>query len=415
MKWNSLVLSLMLAGAANGARPPLAVAQSTQQNAEARKLFVEGRDLQDDGKYADAEKKFREALTKYPKADQSDRTAYYLIATLVKLGKAQDARAEIDSFRKNFPQSMWMSDVEEKNLTLGGSGYFIGQAGTGGVTPFVLSLPTLSANAAALQKQTLRLRTADGAVRSLLASPAGPTYAINVSPLNTSLQSEVLRLIIEKDADRGIENAKELLKADPSDPAVIANLSAIANSNSSQALPFLLNLMGSPTASPNARSQAAFWVSRRNGDKDQVARAFMEMLSNSKKDTDTAVLVDALNRLPAADRRAAFDQMAQSQNADSLAMLEKVYHSSTASVGLRGDVLQSVAKIMDPRALSFITDVAQNEKDSTLRRNAVVALGSRKDVDVKTLESILKSLPRTPETTTPLILSVPELPAPAPR
>ena len=73
-----------------------------------------------DGNLAEAEKKFREALTKYPKAEQSDQTAYYLINTLVKLARLQDARTEIEQFRRNYPQSKWQPDVNENIVKLGG-------------------------------------------------------------------------------------------------------------------------------------------------------------------------------------------------------------------------------------------------------------------------------------------------------
>ena len=92
MKWNSLILSLILAIGVAVAYPAAGMAQSPRENSEARKLWSEGNDLYNDGNFADAEKKFREALTKYPKSDQSDRSTYYLIITLEKLRRFQDAR-----------------------------------------------------------------------------------------------------------------------------------------------------------------------------------------------------------------------------------------------------------------------------------------------------------------------------------
>ena len=69
MKRNSLILSLILAIGAAVAHPAAEMAQSPRENSEARKLWSEGNDLYNDGNFADAEKKFREALTKYPKSD----------------------------------------------------------------------------------------------------------------------------------------------------------------------------------------------------------------------------------------------------------------------------------------------------------------------------------------------------------
>src|ERR1019366_4891931 len=57
-----------------------------------------------------------------------------------------------------------------------------------------------------------------------------------------TLQQEVLRVLFENNPDRAIEIATERLKADPSDPLVVANLYMLANSKSDKALPMLVVL-----------------------------------------------------------------------------------------------------------------------------------------------------------------------------
>src|SRR5215831_12991011 len=121
MKWNSLIPSLILTIGVLVAHPSTGMAQPARENSEARRLWSEGNELYNDGNFADAEKKFREALTKYPKTDQSDRTTYYLIITLEKLRRFQDARTEIENFQRNFPGSRWRGDVDERSLALGAS------------------------------------------------------------------------------------------------------------------------------------------------------------------------------------------------------------------------------------------------------------------------------------------------------
>ena len=73
MKWHSLSISLILAAGVAVAHSPQGLAQTPRENAEARRLFNEGVLFQDRGNLGEAEKKFREALTKYPKAEQSDQ------------------------------------------------------------------------------------------------------------------------------------------------------------------------------------------------------------------------------------------------------------------------------------------------------------------------------------------------------
>lgn len=392
-------LSIFLAGALAICTviilPTDGVAQTSQQNSEARKLFIEGRDLQDDGKFADAEKKFREALTRYPKADQSDRTAYYLIATLVRLGRAADARNEIDNFRKNYPQSTWKSDVDEKALTLGPNVS----------TPFayyVRSQLGAEPNVHVIEPGTVLLNHGLNTWQSNVTSwnTAGTPFALYTG--SSTLESELLRLILEKDVERGIEVARERLKTDPADPAVISNLGTIANSSSAQALPFLMGLVTSPTANPNAKSQALFWATRRTGDKDQMAKALMDMLSGPNgKETET-IVTEVLQRFSAIERRNALALITQSQNAERVNLMDRLYRAGGPPVRL--DIVRAVGQMpqgaaastqaMDRRVLTFLTEAAQNDKDTSVRRTAIQALASRKDVDVKTLESLLRSVPR---------------------
>lgn len=397
MKTLSIFLAIALATCTVIIRPIDGVAQSSQQNSEARKLFIEGRDLQDDGKFADAEKKFREALTKYPKADQSDRTAYYLIATLVRLGRAADARSEIDNFRKNYPQSSWKSDVDEKALTLG----------TRVVTPFGYSLQSPSVVEPGGHTVVYSPFSQDHLVN---AWPSVTTWSTTATPYSvgvvyagsSTLESELLRLILEKDVERGIEVAKERLKTDPADPAVISNLGNIANSNSAQALPFLMGLVTSSTANPNAKSQALFWATRRTGDKDQMAKALMDMLSGPNGKETESVVADVLQRFSAIERRNALTLITESQNAERVNLLDRLYRSG--GVPVRLDIVRAVGQIpqgtaasaqgVDRRVLTLLTDAAQNDKDNSVRRSAIQALATRKDVDVKTLENLLKSIPR---------------------
>ena len=392
MKCTVALLSLMVAGSLIGTIPSRALAQTKQQNDASRELFLEGRDLWDDGRFEDAEKKFRESLTKYPKAERADRTAYYLITTLIKQGRAVDARREIDTFNANYPQSTWKSDVEEKRISLSGTSIF----SLGG--PVRVASPVTPVEAARVFqpfRQEVSVRERNAVVHA--AINPGTNFPFLTMSHNASLESEVLRLILEQDSSRGIELAKDRLKADPSDPAVIANLGTIANSNSPQALTFLLSIAGSP-ASPNARSQAIFWMSRGNGEKGAMARALIEMLGNSKdKATDVAV-ADALVRLNNVERREAVDKIIEVKSPERLAMLEKIYRSST-NAPLRTQTLQAAAQIPDPKALVLLADAARNDKDNSVRRAAIQALAGRKDADtVKTLEEILKALPPSPAT-----------------
>ena len=360
MRRKPLLLSFMVVVGLNLSTPSLLRAQLASQNT-ARTLFNEGRDLWDEGKFVDAERKFREALTKYPKAEQSDRTAYYLITTLVTLGRTPEARMEIDNFNRNYPQSRWKSDVEEKRLAISG-------------------LPSIQWGQYQLG---LRGHNMGGPPRPVPAgvvrgpkepsSPPGLTIHTNA---NVSLDQEVLRLIIEMDFPEGIRLSRERLKGNPSDPAVIANFSTIGSGNPSQALPFLLTVAGDAQSSPHTRTQAVFVVRRRV----------------MKEEESVPVVADTLSRFSDVERRNAVDQMFQARNVEGTAVLQKIYRASS-NAAVRMQIVESVGSAPDVSTVPFLSEVARNEKELGVRRIAIQSLAKLPNVDVKTWEGILKTLP----------------------
>src|SRR5688572_10887895 len=214
MKSNSLVFIFAMTVTLLTGAPQLR-AQSPEHRA--REIYVEGRNLLDDGSYVDAERKFREAIAKYPNASQPDRTTFYLITSLIKQGRTADALAEISSFNAKFPRSRWSEDVEEKRLILSGSPRTIFRGASYGPNYHVaVSFPP---------QPTPR--------------PGRVVVPVAVTrQANPSLDQEYIRIIVMKDADQGIAVARERLKVNPADPAVISNFSIIASSGSPQAYPF---------------------------------------------------------------------------------------------------------------------------------------------------------------------------------
>ena len=355
MKWNSWILSLILAVGVLVAHPTAGMAQTARENAEARRLWNEGNDLFNDRNFADAEKKFREALTKYPKSDQSDRSAYFLIRSLEKLRRYPETRTEIDNFHRNYPGSSWREDVDEISLAIGASGNSVAEQ------------EAKIANERALSQQL-------------------GSYAL---PPNASRDATLLQMIIMTNPSEGIETIKERLKKDPSDPAVIANLGTIYNSKSSQALPFLLDLANS-AASPNTRTIAFFYAMRLNPDKVQVANKLMEMLG--KKENEP-IVSEALFRMTFGEHREVLAKIVVSTNPNKFDAIEKIYRGG--SITLRSDLLDAVATLIgDPKAESFIMDAAQNDKDLAVRRAALNALMSlKRGASVKSLEDLLRNAP----------------------
>jgi hypothetical protein len=380
MKRYSLFLNLIVAAGLIVAQPSIGLSQTPRQNDEARRLFKEGEVFQGAGNLVEAEKKFREALRRFPRAEGADKTAYFLINTLSRLGRVQEARSEIENFRRTYPQSKWRVDVSEATLALGGYPAVPAEAN-------IWNSPAELREAQARADRMLGLRT-----------PAGPPNRIYSDdfPPNASTKAEDLRQIIRSYPDVGIEEARRYLIANPSDPAVIANLGTIANSESHQALPFLLSIWGNAAASPNARNLAFFWFSRRNPEKEEVAKAIMDLLT---KDETEKVASEALRRMTVADHRAVLEKIVRSSNPQKFALIDKIYRNG--SVLLKSDLLMFVARLDDPRAVPFIVNAAQNDSDPAARLAAAQALGTRKDIDRGTLQTLIKPAPATPRGTQP--------------
>ena len=85
---------------------------------QARDLFNAGQEFYDEGKFAEAEKRFREVIQRFPQNVIADRADYYLIRTLKQLERKTEALSRIDAFGKSYPKSKWLNDVKELRISL---------------------------------------------------------------------------------------------------------------------------------------------------------------------------------------------------------------------------------------------------------------------------------------------------------
>ena len=380
MKPLSLIWSLMIAAGLIVAQPSIGLSQTAKESADpARQLFNKGVEFQSHGDYAQAEKTFREVLRRYPTDKHSDQTAFYLIDTLMRLRRVQEARTEAENFPRRYPQSKWKTDVAEVILELGGPAPADAR---------IWNSPAELREAQARANRMLGLSTPIG-------GPSNSIYPDNFPP-NASMYAEILRQMIQLDRERGIEEAKQRLRENPSDPVVVANLGTIANSDSSQAIPFLLSVWGNTAATPNARNTAFFWFARRNPDKQEVARAITDLFQRPQTE---GVASEALRNMTVADHRAVLEKIVMASNPEKFVLIEKIYRRGSEL--LRPDLLMFVARLDDSRAVPFIVKAAQSDPDPDVRAAAARALGTRKDVDASTLQTLIRSVPPPPRPTQP--------------
>src|SRR5258708_5643370 len=120
LKWISkvMLLGLGVAAFASTASAQYARVSALQSSLlpapapdEARDIFNAGLQFYDQSRYAQAEVKFREVLTRFPKNPIADRADYYYIRTLIQTGKKNDALRHINGFERQHPGSTWIPDV----------------------------------------------------------------------------------------------------------------------------------------------------------------------------------------------------------------------------------------------------------------------------------------------------------------
>ncbi len=169
----------------------------------------------------------------------------------------------------------------------------------------------------------------------------GPFTAGHSVDPEVALRQEVFRSLLRTAPDRALDIAGERLKADPADPVVLANLSAIAHSNSSKALPLLVSV-AKTSSNIDARRSAVSAISRMSGDKGN------------------------------------------------LAILEDLYKGSADSADMRRTIVQAIARVPTSDAVSLLVRIAKTDSDVSVRRAAARYLGNRNEPDVnKALEDLL--------------------------
>src|SRR5881409_753467 len=239
---------------------------------DARELFNAGQGLYDQGRFLDAERKFRQVVQRFPKNAIADRADYYLIRTLKQLGRKNEALTRIDAFAKTYPASRWLNDVQELRINLTNqippaAELVLLRQTPPPPPPLAPPSPPVPPDVG-LQNAKQRGERLRGRVTRFQRSPQGQNED-DITDAEVSLQQEIMRAVFFNNTERALEIATERLKSDPADPVVLSNLNMIAVSRSVRALPMLLTIAKNST-NVKARKDAIFWISQSKGDKDVV-------------------------------------------------------------------------------------------------------------------------------------------------
>src|SRR5262249_17491772 len=151
-------------------------------------------------KFSEAERRFREVITRFPSNPIADRADYYLIRTLSQMGKQSEAISRIDAFPKNYPRSSWLNDVQEMRMRL------TNQVPDGFEKK--ISPPVRSVQINALPPSP----PSPPAPFFTSVGPSPFTVEFQSSDPEISLQQEIMRAMFHNDAERAIQIATERLK-----------------------------------------------------------------------------------------------------------------------------------------------------------------------------------------------------------
>ena len=426
------ISKLMLIALAVLALPPLASGQSkrvvfAQRSLapaaapdEARDLFNAGQNFYDEDKFAEAEKKFREVLSKFPKNAIADKADYYLIRTLSQQGKKNDALTRINAFTRQYPKSKWLQDVQEWSMRLtnqvpANAEYLLLPQPAAGVAAAYLTAAAKAAQAAATSQVAPSVHVIGPSpftmppippMPPMPPMPFGPIEFQSSDP-QVSLQQEIMRAMFNNNADRAIEIATERLKTDSADPVVLSILNMVASSRSTQGLPMLLAIVKNSTNS-KARKDAIFWLGQSRGDKDAIVDTLVGLIpSLADEDTESVTFTlgqirseKSLNALAtiARDksksekiRSGALFTIGQSRAPNRIALLEDIYKSNMDSSKIRQQVLFTLGQTHDPQVVTILGNIASTDPDIEVRKQAVFSLGQIRSPEAnQALEKLLQ-------------------------
>ena len=371
------------------------ITQSLLPPDEARDIFIAGQRSYDEGRFTDAESRFREVIRRFPKNQIADRADYYLIRTLAQTGKKTEALSLIDTFAKQYPKSSWQNDVLELRIQLTNQ------------VPQTAERILLPPRPAPVYVGVLGPAPAPPVPPAPPTPIVGPFGPLQSSDPEISLQQEIMRAIFQSNGDRAIQIATERLQVNPGDPVVLSSMNMIASSRSPQAMPMLISIAKTST-NQRARRDAIFWLGQSRTDKDAVVDTLVGLLpSLSEEDSESVtyslsqIRTDkSMNALAtiARDkgkndkvRNSAVHWIGQMRVANRIPLLEDIYKNSMDNSKIRTQVAFALSQTREPQAITILGNMASSDPDIEVRKQAVFWLGqSRSPEASQQLERLLQ-------------------------
>lgn len=391
------------------------------QNAAAARIFREGRDFIGDEEWEEAEGKFKNFVSSYPKEKNLDAALYWLAFALTKQEKYDQADTQLKRLLTEFPRSNWADDATALRAQIAqhsGDQRVIAQTlNNDDVEVKIVALESLFASnpergvayVTEMMKPGSKASTQLKEAGIELLRRHGGKQAVNLlldiirNQTDQKLRATAIHTLGRTGDESVLPLLKDLATTSTDEEVSKAAVFAISRFEGEAARSLLLDLARNGKT-VEGRKDAIFWLSQ-HGDAamDELMRIYATESSTEVKKQ----IVFALKRMGSPRSLAKLYEIArnnseesevrkdallwigQSGDTASLDFLIQTYDTATDQ-DLKQHIIFSLSRVGDKRAIRKLIDIARRDSSVELRKQAIFWLGRSNDPEAqKFLEDIL--------------------------
>ncbi len=322
--------------------------QTNNSTDNATKAFRIGRDLIEDEKWEQAEKRFRDFLRDYPKHKESDAAIYWLAFTQKKQQHFAEAEQLLVKLTNEYPKSNWLDDAKALRLeiapSVGNVAYVTevirparpaARAGVQDVRPRPLPAPEPAAAITFAEVPEFPVAP---------LAPLSPAGLAGLDALSITTQASVRSGMDEKDEIKAIA------------------LQSLMQSNPERALPYIADILKNDSKASSGLKEHA-----------------IRLLGQSRGSNSVTILLDlARGQSDVKLRRSAIYSLSNIED-DKVFDLLSDLASKSEDVEISKAALRALANTRNPKARQKLFEIARSGNNEDLRGQAVQGLVNRGD------------------------------------
>jgi HEAT repeat protein len=367
---------------------------SAEEISQDQKKIYQAKDLMYEGNYTEAHKIFMEVF-KNSAYERRDAALYYAALCSYKLEQLERAREEVEIFREAFNGSSWSDDISQLlndvNRALGRTtGDVEAILTTQETREIALQAEEIAAQTEAIQHQVESI--AENATGIVIRS--GRFNDEDCNDPDGRKEAALNALIHMDDEEKVVSIIDKFLKKNPCDKLKAKAMFVLSQQETPKALDMMVKV-AKTDPSPEVRKEALFWVGQFDDEKaseilislyddiDDVGSRKNIVFSLSQQDNEAA-----LNKLISIAKTEKNEEIRKSaihwisEYDDSprvIVAMKEIYGNASESINIRKGVLFALSQNDDPEATKMLMQLAQNEPEAELRKNAIFWLGQCDD------------------------------------